>query len=88
MQAMYACIPEVGRGFFEGNCTPSDATALSHDPPHPVTRKDRNPVSGAPAKRRREITSKPSTYSPSKPAWGVASCSASSGQALIWITPL
>jgi hypothetical protein len=30
---MYACIPESGGGFFEGVCTPSNATAHSYDPP-------------------------------------------------------
>jgi hypothetical protein len=30
---MYACIPEDGGGFFEGVCTPSDATAHLCDPP-------------------------------------------------------
>jgi hypothetical protein len=30
---MYACILETGRGFFEGVCTPSKATAHSYDPP-------------------------------------------------------
>jgi hypothetical protein len=32
---MYACILETGRGFFEGVCPPSDATAHSRDPPPP-----------------------------------------------------
>ena len=31
--AMYACMPEIGRGFFEGVCAPSNATAHLHDPP-------------------------------------------------------
>src|SRR5215217_8977434 len=30
---MYVCILETGRGFFEGVCTPSNATAHSCDPP-------------------------------------------------------
>jgi hypothetical protein len=30
---MYACIPEIGGGFFEGVCEPSNATAHSYDPP-------------------------------------------------------
>ena len=30
---MYACIPEVGYGFFEGVCAPNVATAHSCDPP-------------------------------------------------------
>jgi hypothetical protein len=33
---MYACVPETGRGFFEGVCTPSNATAYLHDPPLPL----------------------------------------------------
>ncbi len=32
---MYACILESGRGFFEGVCAPSYATAYSSDPPPP-----------------------------------------------------
>jgi hypothetical protein len=32
---MYACIPEIGRGFFEGVYAPSSATAHLHDPPPP-----------------------------------------------------
>jgi hypothetical protein len=32
---MYACIPENGGGFFEGVCTPSNATANFCDPPLP-----------------------------------------------------
>jgi len=32
---MYACIPEIERGFFQGVCTPTNATANSYDPPHP-----------------------------------------------------
>ena len=30
---MYACIHKVGRGFFEGVCSPSNATTHLHDPP-------------------------------------------------------
>jgi hypothetical protein len=30
---MYACIPEIGRGFFEGVCAPSNVTAYFGDPP-------------------------------------------------------
>jgi hypothetical protein len=32
-QEMYACIHETGRGFFEGVCAPSNATANFRDPP-------------------------------------------------------
>jgi hypothetical protein len=32
---MYACVHETGRGFFEGVCTTSNATAYSCDPPPP-----------------------------------------------------
>jgi hypothetical protein len=31
---MYAYTREIGRGFFEGVCVPSKATAHYHDPPH------------------------------------------------------
>jgi hypothetical protein len=30
---MYAYIPEIGGGFFEGACTLSSATAIFRDPP-------------------------------------------------------
>jgi hypothetical protein len=33
---MYAYISENGGGFFEGVCTPSNATAYLHDPPLPL----------------------------------------------------
>jgi hypothetical protein len=33
---MYACILEIGCGFFAVVCTPSDATAHSCDPPPPL----------------------------------------------------
>src|SRR5215211_6046580 len=33
---MYACILEIGGGFFEGVCTPSNATANFRDPPPPL----------------------------------------------------
>jgi hypothetical protein len=36
---MYACIPENGGGFFEGACTPSNATAIFRDPPLPRNAK-------------------------------------------------
>ena len=32
---MYACIPEIGRGFFQGVCAPNNATAYFRDPPPP-----------------------------------------------------
>ena len=32
---MYACNRETRRGFFEGVCTPSNATAIFRDPPAP-----------------------------------------------------
>jgi hypothetical protein len=32
---MYACIPEIGRGFLEGVCTPSNTTAYLREPPPP-----------------------------------------------------
>jgi len=33
---MYACIPEIGGGFFQVVCTPRNATAHSCDPPPPA----------------------------------------------------
>jgi len=40
---MYACILEIGRGFFEGVCTPRNAIAHSNDPPHPRNPKEPEP---------------------------------------------
>src|SRR5215207_571981 len=40
---MYACIYESGRGFFEGVCTHSNATANSRDPPPPRNTKEPEP---------------------------------------------
>jgi hypothetical protein len=40
---MYACIFEIGGGFFEGACTPSNATANSYDPPPPRSAKEPEP---------------------------------------------
>jgi hypothetical protein len=37
-QAMYACTPEIGGGFFEGVCALSDQACISADPPHPAIR--------------------------------------------------
>ena len=37
---MYACIPEIGSGFFEVVRTPSNATAHSCDPPLPLTLRE------------------------------------------------
>src|SRR5215210_3884926 len=36
IDVMYACIPEIGRGFFKGVCAPSNATVDFHDPPPPI----------------------------------------------------
>jgi hypothetical protein len=36
---MYACIPEIGGGFFEGVCVPGIATAIIRDPPYSATHK-------------------------------------------------
>ena len=47
---MYACIPEIGCGFFEGVCTLSNASAIFRDPPHTATQKDRSPIAKAPAR--------------------------------------
>ena len=46
---MYACIPEIGGGFFEGVRTPSDATAHSYDPPRST--KNGAPWQGSGQKR-------------------------------------
>ena len=43
MLAMYACIAESERGFFEGVCAPNDATAHFRDPPPPI-RESQRPV--------------------------------------------
>jgi hypothetical protein len=40
---MYACISEIERGFFEGACTPSNATANSYDPPPSLSAKGPEP---------------------------------------------
>jgi hypothetical protein len=40
---MYACVPEVGCGFFEGVCEPSDATTHSCDPPPPRNAREPEP---------------------------------------------
>lgn len=42
---MYACIPETGRGLFEGACAPCKTTAHFSDPPPPHRRRR----TGAPA---------------------------------------
>ena len=47
---MYACHPETGRGFFEGVCAPSNATANFCDPPHSAIQENRSPNTGAPAR--------------------------------------
>jgi hypothetical protein len=36
---MYAYIPKIGSGFFEGVCTPSNATSHSCNPPYPSIRE-------------------------------------------------
>jgi hypothetical protein len=40
---MYACIPEIGSGFFEGVCPPTNVTANFCDPPPPHNTKDPEP---------------------------------------------
>jgi hypothetical protein len=32
---MYACVPEIGGGFFEGVCALNDQNCISSDPPPP-----------------------------------------------------
>jgi hypothetical protein len=41
---MYACIPDFGGGFFEGLCTPSNATAHSCDPSPPRIAREPEPL--------------------------------------------
>jgi hypothetical protein len=43
---MYACIPEIGGGFFEGVCALSNTTTIFHDPPHLATAKNLSPGNG------------------------------------------
>ena len=50
-QAMYACVLENGLGFFEGMCTPSNATDHFCDPPPPRNARNRSPANEAPARR-------------------------------------
>jgi hypothetical protein len=40
---MYACIPEIGCGFFAVVCTLSNATAIFRDPPPPRNTKEPEP---------------------------------------------
>ena len=40
---MYACIPQIGGGFFEGVCTLSNAPANFSDPPPPRNTKEPEP---------------------------------------------
>jgi hypothetical protein len=40
---MYACIPEIGGGFFEVVCTPSTTTANFRAPPLPRNAKEPEP---------------------------------------------
>jgi hypothetical protein len=42
-KAMYACIPEIGRGFFEGVCAPCETTAHFSDPPSPLDSRISSP---------------------------------------------
>jgi hypothetical protein len=48
---MYACISDIEGGFFEGVCTPSNATAHSCDPPPPPNTNTRVPTTGLRPKR-------------------------------------
>jgi hypothetical protein len=43
---MYACIPEIGGGFFEAVCAPSNATAIFRDPSPPYSTKTGGPLLG------------------------------------------
>ena len=40
---MYACIRGIWRGFFQGACTPVNATANFRDPPPPPNTKEPEP---------------------------------------------
>jgi hypothetical protein len=40
---MYACVLGTERGFFEGLCEPSNASAYSYDPPPPPNTKEPEP---------------------------------------------
>ena len=40
---MYAWIPEIGSGFFEGVCTLSEQARISSDPPPPPNAKETEP---------------------------------------------
>ena len=44
---MYACILEIGRGFFEGGVPPSSTTAYRRDPPPYNSRIDSRDARGA-----------------------------------------
>jgi hypothetical protein len=59
---MYAYIREAWRGFFEGVCTPSNATAHLDDPPPPRNAREPEPRQWGSGARR--ITSHPSAYGP------------------------
>jgi hypothetical protein len=48
---MYACMPEIERGLFEGVCAPSNATATFRDPPHSPSQENRSPIARTPARR-------------------------------------
>jgi hypothetical protein len=37
---MYACIPEIDGGFFQGVCAPNNAAAHSYDPPPPPNTRE------------------------------------------------
>ena len=50
-QAMYACIREMGCGFFEGVCEPSNEIANICDSPPPPTQENRSPIGRAPSRR-------------------------------------
>jgi hypothetical protein len=50
-QAMYACNPGTGGGFSRGCAHPAMQPPFSATHPHPVTRNNRSPGNGTPARR-------------------------------------
>ena len=59
---MYAYTREAWRGFFEGVCTPSNATAHLDDPPPPHNAREPEPRQWGSGSMR--FTSHPSAYGP------------------------
>ena len=49
---MYACMPEIGRGFFEGVCAPCKTTVNFRDPPPPI--RELTPANASRSKGERD----------------------------------